>query len=357
LKHISPSTFAELLLEMGELSQRNLPWKNTLDPYHIWISEIILQQTRVAQGLDYYIRFVTKFPTISVLARAPIDDVLKAWEGLGYYSRARNLHAASHQIMDNYGGVFPSEYEHIKSLKGIGPYTASAIASFAFGQPYASLDGNAHRLFSRVLAIDDVVGSRSFDEKVVDFAQKAIANVDPSKFNQAVMDIGAQICTPSSPKCGVCLFADHCLALRRDMVEQLPIKKPKAPVKHRYFHYFLLTYRDELMMELRTANDIWKGLYQLPVIESTSDQLPENQKLFDLDISTSLESIWSGSQLLSHQRIHARVYAIKLQRRPKINKDQYLVERQKVLNFAFPKVINSFFENKIELLISKRQKT
>ncbi len=346
---ISPSTFALMVMDMAQIVARDLPWKKTQDPYHIWISEIILQQTRVAQGTAYYLRFVERFPDVISLANSTQDEVIKMWEGLGYYSRARNLHGASQQVRDRFGGVFPSDFDDIISLRGVGPYTAAAIASFAFGQHYASIDGNAYRVVARVNGYADAIGTKTLVDNVAAFSAEAIKDVDPGRYNQAIMDLGSQICTPSSPSCDRCQLIDRCQAYLRGMTKELPTKKAKIKVRTRYFHYIFLRYpKNQTIIELREGSDIWKGMYQLPMIE-TEDCLAvltisQVKELLSIDIKEAILPQYKQTQQLTHQKVYASFYIINCDEQAEIKKHQYLVDRKKVLTFAYPKIINDFFK-------------
>lgn len=327
---------------MSELYCRNLPWKETRDPYRIWISEIILQQTKVSQGIDYYLRFLDTFPDIKSLADAPLDQVLKLWEGLGYYSRARNLHFAAQQILSNHEGVFPNQYHEVKKLKGIGPYTAAAITSFAYGYHYPAIDGNAIRILSRVLGIMEDTTTATVFKEIEDFANRAIKNVDPAAFNQTMMDIGAQLCTPKNPECHKCAFQEECIASKENLTKVIPMKAGKKMVKQRYFHYFFITDGKKCIIRQRKNKDIWRELYELPLIETNSSSLEGFESTLTLD--DKLSPIASYIHKLTHQQIFVFFYKVQKSKVKKINKDQSLVLYKNLLNFAFPRVINKFFE-------------
>ena len=348
--------FTALLSDWWQLNKRlNLPWKSGRDPYMIWLSEVILQQTRVAQGTPYFIRFYNRFPDVYALSIAPIDDVLKAWEGLGYYSRARNLHAAAQTIVQVHNGVFPQEYQEIVKLKGVGPYTAAAIASFSFGLPYPVVDGNVIRLVSRILGITAPVDRPEIKNKIRDFAEQAIMDADPADFNQAIMDAGATVCTPARPSCSSCPFQQHCVAFTSDAVNTIPNKTPKAPVKKRYFHYFDIQLPSgKMLIRQRQGGDIWRLLYELPLFEADNPapvSFREASAFLDgvfhegcpTDISWSVKHI--AKQKLTHQEIHAHVYSIMTDIDPaQIKNEFYLVDREKVSNFAFPKLLSDYIK-------------
>jgi A/G-specific adenine glycosylase len=321
----------------------------------IWLSEVILQQTRVAQGTPYFIRFYNKFPDVFSLAQAPIDDVIKAWEGLGYYSRARNLHAAAQTIVQVYNGVFPQEYQEIIKLKGVGPYTAAAIASFSFGLPYPVVDGNVIRLVSRILGITEPVDRPEIINKIRHFVEQAIQHTDPADFNQTIMDAGATVCTPARPSCASCPFQQHCFAFTNNAVNNIPNKTPKPPVKKRYFHYFDIQLPSgKMLIRQRQGGDIWRLLYELPLFETDKPAPLSFQELrtfrYDIfygscppDISWSVKHV--AKQKLTHQEIHAHIYSVMTDIAPsQIKHDFYLVDREKVSNFAFPKLLSDYIK-------------
>jgi len=300
--------------------KRELPWRNTTDPYKIWISEIILQQTRVAQGCDYYIRFIERFPDVKTLSEAPEDDVLKYWQGLGYYSRARNLHAAAHQIMALHNGVFPVTYKDVLSLKGVGEYTAAAICSFAYNQAYATVDGNVYRVLSRIYNIDLPIDSGKGKKYFADLAQQLLSETDPATHNQGIMEFGAMLCTPKSPACDECPFQDKCMALANGTVMQRPVKQQKTAVKNRYFNYFCIRFGENILLNKRIENDIWKNLYEFPLIECVEklsfeelSQTDEFKTMFEgiSEISFSLKKS-DIVHILSHRRIITNYYEVQV---------------------------------------------
>lgn len=247
---------------------RELPWRNTTDPYLIWVSEVILQQTRVAQGYDYFQRFVTRFPSVDKLASASEDEVLKYWQGLGYYSRARNLHEAARQIMSEWGGRFPDTYDGIRSLKGVGDYTAAAIASFAFGLPHAVVDGNVYRVLARYLDIDVPIDSAQGRKLFAQLAREMMDTASPAVYNQAIMDFGAIQCTPKSPRCLLCPLADSCAGLAAGRVAELPVKSHVTKVTTRFFTYLYIRSSGKVALHRRDEGDIWQGLYEPLLLET-----------------------------------------------------------------------------------------
>ena len=259
--------FSGRIIQWYLLNKRDLPWRETKDPYAIWLSEVILQQTRVDQGLSYYHRFLMAFPKVNDLADAEEFEVMKLWQGLGYYSRARNLHSTAKSIVEKHGGVFPNRYEDIIALKGIGPYTAAAIASFAFGLPFATVDGNVYRILSRIfgleIPIDSTIGKKQFAQ----LGNELLDKTQPGLFNQAMMELGALICSPKNPQCDICPFRKDCKAKALGLIDVLPVKEKKVKVKERVFHYLVMSDEKLVIMKRRGAGDIWQGLFDFPVIE------------------------------------------------------------------------------------------
>ncbi len=304
------SHFHRQLLAWYASNHRILPWRETTDPYKIWISEIILQQTRVVQGYDYYLRFINRFPDVQALAEAPEDEVLLLWQGLGYYSRARNLHKAAQQIMERHNGVFPNAYEDVRALQGIGDYTAAAICSFAYNQPHAVLDGNVYRFLSRLFdeetPMDTTLGKRVFRA----LAEKVLNHVEPAAHNQAIMEFGALFCTPTNPDCERCPLQIHCKAFAHHTVEFLPVRKPIAPLKDRYLNY--IVYRStarETLIHRREKQDIWKHLYEFPLWES-DHLLSADEYAAYLPAQSAVQAEITLTHILSHQRLHTRFICV-----------------------------------------------
>lgn len=333
-------------------NHRPLPWKGEKDPYLIWLSEIILQQTRVEQGMPYFERFRQRFPNVQSLADAPEDEVMKLWEGLGYYSRARNLHAAAKHIAYGLEGQFPDRYEDILSLKGVGPYTAAAIASFAYEEPTAVVDGNVYRILARFWGrstpIDTTAGKKAFAQLAQQLIEASAAA--PSEHNQAMMDFGAVHCKPKAPLCSTCLLQGHCVAFQEQRVGQLPVKQKKQAKKRRYFHYLLLNQGAYVYVRKRTGKDIWRNLYEFPLLEIDQVGLsPEELQKHDIwgDLTdgqvASIEQVSPpAQQTLTHQYIHAVFWEIRiLEEAAPPNLDGLLrVERKNLSKFAFPKIID-----------------
>lgn len=300
-----------------EENKRTLPWRDISDPYRIWISEIILQQTRVAQGFDYYLRFIGRFPDILSLADADEEEVLKYWQGLGYYSRARNLHQAALSIKNQFDGKFPASYKDVLSLKGVGEYTAAAICSFAYNEPYAVVDGNVYRFLSRLLGIDEPIDSTSGKNCFSFLAQQLLDKESPGLHNQAMMEMGAIQCVPLSPSCTSCPFANRCFAFYNSCVDLLPVKLHKTKTRARYFTYFFLSKGDSLYIQKRIGNDVWKNLYELPLVETDipvdeaflSDSEPVMKWLGGRQLPSPAYQI---KHVLSHQVIHASFYELEV---------------------------------------------
>ncbi len=302
---------------------RDLPWRKTRDPYRIWLSEVILQQTRVEQGLSYYNRFIEHFDNVYALAAASEDEVLKLWQGLGYYSRARNLHAAAKQVVEQFGGDFPADYDGLRSLRGVGTYTAAAIASMAFDLPYAVVDGNVYRVLARLFdlatPIDSTEGSRSFAE----LAQSLLDPRHAATYNQAIMDFGACCCKPQHPICEKCPLSDCCLALAAGTVHERPVKQGRTKLRDRYFHYLYLCDGTHVLLHRRASGDIWQGLYEFPLIETTEAcsveallASEEFRQTIGLQPMRLVATHTMPVHQLSHQRIHATFYRIEVAQLP-----------------------------------------
>ena len=318
---IPSEAVAPLAADLHDWYARNhrvLPWRGITDAYRIWISEIILQQTRVVQGYAYYNRFVSRFPDVRALAAADDDEVMKLWQGLGYYSRARNLLAAARQVVERFGGEFPTTYEAIRSLPGIGDYTAAAIASFAYGLPHAVVDGNVYRVLSRIYGIDTPIDTTEGKKLFAALADELLDRKDPGGYNQALMEFGALYCVPRSPQCGGCIFADRCMALATGRVEELPVKQGRTVVKPRYFNYFYVRHGGYTWVRRREGRDIWRNLYELPLIETAEEasldvlqQSGEWARLFAGAGRVSVSAqVYACKHVLSHRVIHARFYVV-----------------------------------------------
>lgn len=323
---------------------RNLPWRDTKSPYYIWLSEIILQQTRVNQGLSYFHKFVELFPTVNDLANASEQQVLSAWQGLGYYSRARNLHKAAKIIAEGYKGEFPKDFKSLLQLPGVGTYTASAIASFAFDLPYAVVDGNVYRLLSRYfdidLPIDSTEGKRYFEELATTLLDKK----SPANHNQAMMEMGAIICTPNLPKCDECPLNNSCSGLQNKTLLSLPVKAKKTKVRDRFFHFLVAIQDDKILLQKRTEKDIWQNMYQFPLIEMTEsigftkENLPDN---FELNAQ---EPIVEYKHILSHQKIKAQFHKTVFHN-SELNNDMIWVSRDDLDDYPLPRLIDRYLSD------------
>lgn len=318
-------SFSSRLLQWYHKHQRDLPWRQSSDPYRVWLSEIILQQTRIAQGYEYYLRFLEKFPDVHALAAASEDEVLALWQGLGYYSRARNLHFTARMIVNDYKGEFPPTLKGLLKLKGVGAYTAAAIASICFGIPVAAVDGNVLRVMARYFCIQEPVDTSPVTRQINQMANELIDTNQPGIFNQALMDLGATVCKPGKPHCQLCPLADDCQGRALNLQNQLPLKIKKVKVKKRFFHFFHLQKTENgetfLLVEKRRGDDIWKNLYQLPLLESLAEEFSEEELMAHPVMKTiSMSSIsWAIAGLpktyrhvLTHQVLMANFYRIEV---------------------------------------------
>lgn len=338
--------FSSLLLEWNDTqNSRSMPWKHEKDPYKIWLSEIILQQTRVEQGLAYYQRFTEAFPTIRDLARAPEDKVFKLWEGLGYYSRCRNLIATAQLITDQFNGKFPSTYNEILSLKGIGPYTAAAIASFAFDLPYAVLDGNVYRVLSRYTGSDVPIDSTAGKKYFTQLSESLLDRKRPAAWNQAIMDFGAVVCRPRNPDCLNCTLAEGCIAFQTGTTHQLPVKGKTLNRKTRWINYIVASLNGNVLIRKRNGRDIWKDLYEFIPVETDGPAeprevllkapFPELRKLRPTQISELRK------HQLSHQTLHIRLIHVELRKNPHPGPEWLLVPPAQLSEYAFPIILKN----------------
>jgi A/G-specific adenine glycosylase len=346
--------FAFTLIEWYNQNKRQLPWRETDDPYKIWLSEIIMQQTRINQGLAYYNRLSSHFPTIRKLAEASEVEVLKLWQGLGYYSRARNLHFAAKTIVEKFNGHFPQSYTDIISLKGIGPYTAAAITSIAFNQPFPVVDGNVTRVISRWFAITEAVNSSFGKRKIETAVKELIVGHSPGTFNQAIMEFGALYCKPKNPECGFCIFSISCLAFQKGLVAKVPVKLKSHPQKKRFFNYLFITDGDEgrpfVYLNKRTEGDIWQGLYDFPLIETEKETDVDNlmngnawKEIFKESKPVITRVSRGFKHQLTHQQIFAKFIKVNIQE----NLTQPLisfvrVELKNVEKYPIPRLIELY---------------
>lgn len=325
-----------------------MPWKGEKDPYKIWLSEIILQQTRVEQGWNYYLKFIDQYPDIHKLAKAKDEKVFKLWEGLGYYSRCRNLITTARFISSDKKGLFPSGYSEILALKGVGTYTASAIASFAYNLPYAVVDGNVFRVISRVFGIRIATDSTEGKKFFTNLATELLDKKQPGVYNQAIMDFGAVVCKPQKPDCNNCPFNKICVAFKNKLVESLPIKEKKLKLKKRNLSYIILDFKNKIMIRKRMGNDIWQGLFEFYPVETAKPIDKEavlkkvsrvlNLKRNEFELIDSSPEMY---QQLSHQKISGRFFRIKLKKAIQLNGFRF-ISIKKLPEYAFPRFINSY---------------
>ena len=325
-----------------------MPWKGEKDPYKIWLSEIILQQTRVEQGWNYYNKFVDTFPSITDLAKASDEKIFKMWEGLGYYSRCKNLIATARKITKDHHGKFPATYNEIKELKGVGPYTAAAISSFAFNEPHAVVDGNVQRILARYFGISTPVDTTAGKKLYQSLAQELLDKKQPGLYNQAIMDFGAVICKPQNPLCAECIQQKACEAFRHNLVKQLPVKEKKLVRQERWFYYFIVECNGKLFIRKRTEKDIWENLYEFVLyeapgaIEEVMQELPFLKKVAGRQ-PIQIKSISRlFHQQLTHQTIHGQFVYLTIRKPSPFLKDYLAVDKKQLNHYAFPRFINAF---------------
>ena len=341
----------DTLINWFDANHRDLPWRHDPTPYQIWLSEVILQQTRVNQGRDYYLRFIEHWPEVNDLAKASEEEVLKMWQGLGYYSRARNLHHCAQQVVTEHGGQFPADYEKLKRLKGIGDYTAAAIASIAFNLPYAVVDGNVYRVLSRLFDIETPININEGQSLFAQLANDLLNRKQPGLHNQALMEFGALHCTPKNPNCLLCPLQAQCLAFAHQTVMQRPVKLQKVKVTTRYFNYLVIRINDSIYLHKRSGNDIWKNLYDFPCIESEQlmsvEEIIATEKfnqLFDGLPFTIEKTSPIFTHKLTHRTILAQFIEIKLEKKLlRIEtKDLFLTPETDLDDFPIPRLIDLY---------------
>ena len=343
--------FTDRLLKWNKNENKRLmPWKGEKDPYKIWLSEIILQQTRVDQGLSYYQSFISNFPTVHSLANASEEKVFKLWEGLGYYSRCKNLIASAKIISGEHNGLFPDTFESIVALKGVGPYTASAIASFAFNQPYAVVDGNVQRVISRYFGITTPVDTSRGKKLYQELAESLLDKNEPGLYNQAIMDFGAIICKPQNPLCTQCPQQGDCVAYKLGSVKDLPVKEKKLIKRHRWFYYLMIETSDTVYIRKRTEKDIWQNLHEF-VLHETEEPAPfPHDGYLDQIFGDQPYVITSQSrvyvQQLTHQTIHGQFIHITVTENVTLPDSYLKITKKQLTDFAFPRMISIFLENK-----------
>ncbi|MFV8376347.1 A/G-specific adenine glycosylase [Flavobacterium sp. LB1P71] len=341
-------TFSNLLIQWYLHNKRDLPWRNTTNPYPIWLSEIMLQQTRVAQGMPYFLSFTAAFPTVFDLAKADEEQVLKLWQGLGYYSRARNLHKTAQHVADELAGVFPTSYKDLLQLKGIGEYTAAAIASFSYNEVVPVVDGNVFRVLSRYFDVETDIAAASAKKEFAALAFELMPKDNPAIFNQAIMEFGALQCVPKSPNCGICVFNESCAALQKNKVDQLPVKSKKLKVRSRFFNYLVVNdEQGNTVIQKRTDKGIWHNLYEFPLIETEKVEdfgfIAERiQKEFFTN--NEIVSIMECNEKciihkLSHQHLHIKFWKVNIKGRIENG-----IDAATLIRFPFPIVIHNFIE-------------
>ena len=341
--------FSNVLIQWYLQNKRDLPWRNTTDPYPIWLSEIMLQQTRVAQGTPYFLSFTSAFPTVFDLAKADEEQVLKLWQGLGYYSRARNLHKTAQHIAFDRNGIFPASYKELLSLKGVGEYTAAAIASFSYNEVVPVVDGNVFRVLSRYFDIETDIALVSAKKEFAAIALEVMPVNDPATFNQAIMEFGALQCVPKNPDCSNCVFNGSCAALQKKKVDQLPVKSKKVKVRNLYFNYIVASdANDKTVVNKRTAKGIWHNLYEFPLIETEGEEdfdVISNKITTDFYRVEDIVSIEVCNDIsivhkLSHQHLYIKFWKVDLS----ISLEEGVSEAE-LKTFPFPIVIHNFIEN------------
>lgn len=342
---------SKTLIRWYHQHKRDLPWRHEKDPYKIWLSEVILQQTQVAQGLSYYYRFVEAYPEVKHLAKAPEDEVLKHWQGLGYYSRARNLHQAAKTIVKDYKGRFPADYPAIRGLKGVGDYTAAAIASFAYNLPYAVLDGNVYRVLSRIFGIATAIDSTAGKKEFQALADRLLDQKNPADHNQAIMEFGSQYCKPVNPACDACIFKSRCFAFQNNLVSALPAKEKKVKIRPRVFNYLVIGDKNKrFLLRKRGGNDIWQGLYEFPLLETTevlqSDQVLKNPALKQLCSGKTVLLFESKAykHILSHQHLQAKFFVIRTNGNFR-HENGISCNYNELNSYAFPRLIEKFLDD------------
>ena len=346
------NSFSKKLSKWHERNKRDLPWKRTKDPYKIWLSEIILQQTRVEQGSPYYEKLIRQFPTVKHLAEAKEDEVMKAWQGLGYYTRARNAHAAAKQIMTDFEGKLPSSHDEILKLRGVGDYTAAAIASFAFDLPHAVVDGNVFRVLSRMFGIRTAIDSSEGKRVFIKLANDLLDRKNPGEYNQALMNFGAMVCTPANPGCDQCFLQKSCFAFNHQQISEFPVKSKKNSVRTRWFNFLVFEDGKKVIIEKRKEKDIWKSLFQFPLIETetfadpkqilniiSTKKLAEKKDIKIAGVSAVIE------HKLSHQTIMAQFIRIFLpHKKLKMKNGWKAINMGELKKIGFPKLIVNYFE-------------
>ena len=337
------ASFALILLKWYKKNKRELPWRVTNDAYYIWLSEIILQQTRVDQGMPYYLKFVKAFPSVSKLANASEQTVLKLWQGLGYYSRARNLHYTAKYITDELNGNFPKKFDDIIKLKGVGTYTAAAISSFAFNERKAVVDGNVYRLLSRYFGIEDPIDTNAGQKVFSDLASKMLPKNNSNNYNQAIMEFGALQCKPKKPNCEVCPLISKCFSFKNKTMLDLPVKSKKIKITKRTFNYLVLTDGVSICIEKRTKKDIWENLYQFPMIEKEHEKFNPEKRITEKGVLINKKKC---KHLLTHQKISAVFWHFLLDEMP-TDKTLEIVKLSSLAKYPVPKIVENYIKENI----------
>lgn len=327
-------------------NKRDLPWRHTQDPYIIWLSEVILQQTRVVQGLPYFLKFSSAYPSIKDLAEAPLDDVMKLWQGLGYYSRARNMHHTANLIYEKYGNSFPTSFDEMIALKGIGPYTASAVASFAFNLPYAVLDGNVNRVLSRLFLIDEPINSSKGKKIFESLSTEFLDTNQPALHNQAIMELGALVCLPQNPKCAECPLNTFCEAFKKNVASEYPKKIKKQKPRDRFFNYLYIKHKNQTFLKQRLKKDIWQHLFEFPLIETSQKEsleeiLPQLKTIVGIENIKHISCTFESKHQVTHQTIWADFWELEMST-IKPQKEWVKVDLHEIKNYAVPRLLEKF---------------
>lgn len=338
-------SFIILLLDWYEIHKRQLPWRNTKSPFKVWMSEIILQQTRIKQGLNYYLKFENQFTDIHKLANADEQTILKLWQGLGYYTRARNLHKTAKIISKDFNGEFPNNFKDLKKLPGIGNYTAAAISSICFDEKVPAIDGNAYRVYARLFGLDKDIAQSNAHKFFFDFAQNIMPERNSGDFNQAIMELGAMVCLPQNPNCSECPVSNQCIAYQTGSVNELPVNSKKIKIKNRYFHYFFIVHpqANYFLIRKRNFKDVWHNLFDFPMIETKTKTLESS----DFDV-LKFNKISKVKHILTHQYLHIQFYQVHctVKEFEQFTTSEYLLLSPiEILNTPFPKPIADFLEN------------
>lgn len=339
-----------ILIDWYQKNKRDLPWRHSKSAYHIWLSEIIMQQTQVVQGTKYFVKFINTYQTITDLANANEDEILSMWQGLGYYNRAKNLHYTAKHIRDHFNGIFPENHSDIIKLKGVGTYTAAAISTFAFNKPYPLVDGNVYRLYSRLFCVPTEINTPSGQKEFLEIASNLLSEIDTQNsviYNQAIMEYGALICTPKSPKCSECQLQSNCISYAKNIQLSLPKKRKSKPKTKRELHYFFVYNTKGFWVQKRDSNDIWNGLYQLPLIEVKTGSDLEIRTLSFLKNSILERNISVVKHLLTHQTLTIYFHKQELDSE-KLNNYE-LVNKETIRSIGFPQVIYSFLQKELNL--------